>query len=323
MRIPLFRTSLDATALAEQDQDLFYLAAFGLQNWINGLLNLAMEKYARIPDPANRSMQIGQAWRELRLVLRHVPDEGFADVMNCLVRYAQGENDVSTQLLVGLVMVYREHEFTGDFVGPEGLDPALDRTAAGLLLRRSVQRVCDWLDSKVHLGTHMLWYSYPACFDPDPEKRRRAQDEVVERETAEMDEAAVVLPYIAARGGARQQSPLPSAGPRRAVNVAERPWPFPKLDESVITLWPLLKLHNWTYADLWNVLNQGGIPLAETPCPNHRLLAEYSYRSLGLRKETGEGKTTRNGLPPGHPLALRLLSHFKRRGRGLGRVGSS
>ena len=43
--------------------------------------------------------------------------------------------------------------------------------------------------------------------------------------------------------------------------------------------WPLLKLHNWTYADFWNVLRDAGLQSHASPCKNHRQLAALMIRS--------------------------------------------
>jgi hypothetical protein len=318
MRLPIFSTSEQAVALAQQHQDLFYLTAFKIQIWVGDLLTQAMAEYTDKPDPADRAMQTGQAWRAFESDLGRVCDEEFHLVVQWLTRYAESQNPIATNLRAALVLVYREHERSGDFLGPESLGGSHHLRPDATLLRRSVERVCDWLDSVVHIGTHILWVHEPALFDPDPEKRRRASEEVIQPVVAEMDEPALVTPYSRPPSQAQHQPAAAPPSPPSPTRAAKRPWPFAKLDESIITLWPLLKLHHWTYADLWNVLNHAGIPLAPAPCANHRQLAEYCFHTLGLRK-SGHGQTTRNALPPGHPLALRLLTHFQRRSRTLGR----
>jgi hypothetical protein len=92
-----------------------------------------------------------------------------------------------------------------------------------------------------------------------------------------------------------------------AYGVAQpkRTWPHPELDEAVISLWPLVQRHNWTFGDLINVLRDV-LPQSEIyPCQSERNLATYCAFTLRLRR-FGQGKTTRQSRPPGYELALRL-----------------
>jgi hypothetical protein len=321
-RLPLFRSAADALALVEHHGDLFYLAADQLQVWISDLLTEAMDQFTRNPDPAARSMQTGQAWRAFQRGLGTVDDEDFGQLMQYLARYALHENSVCAQLRVGVIMALREHDLTGEFIGPQDILAPSSSPKAIRLLRRSAQRMCDWLDAMVHSGTHRLWFICPSLFDSDPEKRRRASDLLLDREAATMDEAAAVRPYFHPQTASPRYSPPPQPSiPPAAPLDDERPWPFPILDEALITLWPLVKLHDWTFADLWNVLHRGGVPLAPTPAPDPRRLAKYCLQNLGLRKSTHGQPSPNQNPPPGHAVAESLLSHFHRPRTRLGRGG--
>jgi hypothetical protein len=306
--LPLFRTSDDALALTVHHQDPFFLAAFSLQDWVCGLLTQAMNEYADHPDPAARSMQTGQAWRAFQPVFGQVCDEDFHTVVNYLARFALCESPVCQQLRRALLLVYSEHDLSGDFLAPRPVGPSPN-------LRRSVERLCDWLDAVVQINTHILWAREPACFDPDPEKRRLATDRLIEPCIAEMNEPAVVTPYLPPRNRSNHAKPAATSS---VPPVVARPWPYPRFDEAVISVWPLLTLHNWTYADLWNLLSHVGGQVAPAPCPNPRHLAHYCLHTLGLRK-SGHGQTTRNSLPPGHQVALRFLRRTSHRSPPLGR----
>ncbi|HWX22792.1 MAG TPA: hypothetical protein VN578_23065 [Candidatus Binatia bacterium] len=329
--LPVIKDTDHAVALAEQHQDIFYLAAFKIQLWLGDLLLEDINEYANHPDPATRSMQTGQAWRAFQPVFGAVRDQDFHQVLNCLARFAESENPVSQQLRRAMHAVYLEHQVYGEFLGLEALGPSPRSYPSARLMHRFVERVCDWVDAVVQINAHALWVHEPACFDPDPEKRRLASDQLIQPSMAEMNEPALVLPYIQPRAAGRRfrsGSPACSPAPSSTTPPSEAPGPglphsalcaphseerpFPRLDELIMTLWPVLKLHNWTYADFWNILSQGDIPLAPTPCSDRRHLAHYCLHTLGLRK-TGHGQTTRNALPPGHELVLVFLRPASRR----------
>ena len=94
--------------------------------------------------------------------------------------------------------------------------------------------------------------------------------------------------------------------PQAVISQPQRPWPHPDLDEAIISLWPLVKRHNWTYADLLSVLHDIVQDTDAYPCQSERNLAMYCYHTLRLRK-TGHGKTSREDRPAGYVVALRLF----------------
>src|SRR5439155_21190471 len=42
--------------------------------------------------------------------------------------------------------------------------------------------------------------------------------------------------------------------PQTKISEPQRPWPHPELDEAIISLWPLVRRHHWTFSDLLTVL---------------------------------------------------------------------
>jgi len=305
MHLPLINNSEEAIALAEQTHDDFYLAAFRLQVWLSELSIQAVAEYADKPKPEDRAMQTGQAWRTFFSALGGVSDENLYQVIQCLTRFSECDNPLSQLLLRALAPIYLEHDFSGDFLGPKAPDLSQRPRQLALLMLRSVQRACDWLDAAIHLQTHGLWFKEPACFDPDPETRRLAARELSQPYVAQMGDPSLTRSYLQSPETAQRIRVTPESQTSRPSR-SERPWPFPKFDEAVIVLWPLLKLHNWTYADFWNVLRDAGLQSHASPCKNHRQLAAYCCGALGLRK-TGHGQTARNAKPAGYAFAKRLL----------------
>jgi len=81
MHLPILKTHDDALALAQSADDYFYLAAYKLQVWISELQIEALAQYAEKPNPADRQMQTGQAWRAFQPVFGHVRDQSFDRVI--------------------------------------------------------------------------------------------------------------------------------------------------------------------------------------------------------------------------------------------------
>ena len=185
---------------------------------------------------------------------------------------------------------------------------ALDPAKANALPRQSIQRWCDWLDAAVHLHVHAKWHNSPVCFDPDPDKRDLACLGVVQRKFAKQSDTVKALwhhTYAQAVEDFKDSPKWLTLGQAFASNHT-RPWPYRELDIAIITLWPLLKRHNWTYRDLLNVIRTIITRPKSYPCQREQDFTVHCRTILGLRK-TGRGKTTKNGKPTGHEIALRLF----------------
>ena len=79
------------------------------------------------------------------------------------------------------------------------------------------------------------------------------------------------------------------------------------LDKAIIFLWPLLKTHYWTNADLLSVLRAVTNVGAEFPCQSERQLAAYCQSALGLRNPRF-AKRRRSGAIPGKAVAERVFN---------------
>jgi hypothetical protein len=77
------------------------------------------------------------------------------------------------------------------------------------------------------------------------------------------------------------------------------------MDEAIISLWPLVNRHHWTFTDLLRVLHDLLTSPEVFPCQTERNLATYCTHTLRLRK-VGHGKTAREDRPAGYTIALRL-----------------
>jgi hypothetical protein len=78
------------------------------------------------------------------------------------------------------------------------------------------------------------------------------------------------------------------------------------LDEAIISLWPLVTRHNWSFTDLLNVLRDLLDSPDVYPCQTERNLVTYCTHSLHLNKSS-HGKTAKLDRPVGYLVALRLF----------------
>jgi len=92
--------------------------------------------------------------------------------------------------------------------------------------------------------------------------------------------------------------------PQAAISRPQRPWPHPELDEAILSIWPLVKRHNWTFADLITVLGDL-LTIDAYPLLSERNLTMYCMHVLRLRKTT-QGKTAKDERPVGYELAIRI-----------------
>jgi hypothetical protein len=172
-----------------------------------------------------------------------------------------------------------------------------------------LHRLCDWLDAVIHLETHCHWHLSPQCFDPDPEKRRLAILGSNGRCFATLPESAKARWQWLFREAADQfkgSAKWPALGMAMAAE-ADRPWPYPDVDQLVIYLWPLVTRHNWTYHDLLAVLRPHLKRPDAYPCSRDQEFATYCANVLALRKTT-RGTSAKNSVPPAHEIATHLLS---------------
>jgi hypothetical protein len=279
MNFPFIASPEQACDLAQKNHDHFYLEAFRLQVWLNSVTVESVCDYADIPNPANRRMQTGQAWRAFNFILQPVTDEVLPLLIDSLVRLSNYDNPFSINLLKALGPVYHEHDLTGEFLGPKSPPCTNEPAKAFNLMRRSIQRMCEWLDAVIHLQTHDVWFDYPDCFHPDFEKRQLAALELSQPFVAQMKDTTFTRPYLKSPSSARFE--VPDATPKR---TPPRTWPFPKFDEIVISLWPLLKLHHWSASEMLGAVAFAHLPAAAYACQDPDDLVDYCANSLGLHQ---------------------------------------
>jgi hypothetical protein len=168
-------------------------------------------------------------------------------------------------------------------------------------------RLCQWLDSEIHLRTHRHWHESPAAFDPDPETRYLAALGNAQRHLANLDLHAQTA-WVHDMASAAQHfknSPKWAALGKAMSDNSDRSWLYPEVDTLVIGLWPLVKSFNWTYRDLLNVVRPVLKRPEAYPCSAEHEFASYCANVLGLKKAS-RGRSAKSGRPPGFNIVQHL-----------------
>jgi len=300
----------DAEALCEKEQDPFYLDAFLIEAWLGHVVLEAATEYAEKKNAKDRCLQSGGAGRGFMEIFGQARDEDFHHVFESLLRFTEYDDVQAHMLRRAIIPLSFEHESSGDFIGPKTLEVVRKRSEAIELIRRSVGRWCEWMDAVVHFETHMMWHLAPANFNPDPEKRELAMLGLNQRLYAGLSDFGKgwwQWHHGEAAERFKDSPKWPTVG-EGMIGQEVRRWAYPKLDEVVIILWPLLKRHNWTYRDLMNVVRSAADLPDDYPCQREQDLSAYCPNVLGLRKD-GTGRTATNGRPVGYDVAARICGN--------------
>ncbi len=317
-RLPMMRSFDDAEALAVSQNDPFYLAAFLFQIWLSGLVLRATAEYAEKKNPKERSLQSGEAWRSFLELFPFAPKKGFDYLLTCLARFAATDDAPGNSLRRALVPLSIERYPAADSLSSTTLNsqpPGLRSSSEGgstinqTEARLTIMRWCDWVDAAVHLRTHRHWHLAPGCFSPDPETRELAALGNAQRHIASLDARARLcwLWDFANAAEKYKDSPKWAAMGKAMSDDSDKLWLYADVDSLVISLWPLVNAHNWTYRDLLNVVRPGLKRPNAYPCEREQDFSAYCANVLGLRKQ-GKGVSAKNGKPAGHEIAARLFS---------------
>ena len=306
--LPFMKSLADAKAICEKDNDPFYLDAFMIEAWLGQVVLDAASEYARKKSARDRNMQTGQAWLGFLQLFGHAMDTEFPHVLPSLFRFAEYEDAQSRLLRRAITPLAFEHECFGGLFGSEarGKPPSPAETVR--LARQGVERWCDWIDSLVHFKTHSGWHLQPFTFDPDPEKRELAALGINQRHYANMNdfEKAWWQWHHGEAADRFKNSPKWATLGKAMADLNQKIWNYPDLDLALITNWPLLKKHNWTYRDLLAVLKMILPAPHRYPLESEPELATYCQNVLGLRKSGPKGRSHPQGKPPGWEVGLKL-----------------
>ena len=307
--LPFMKSFEDAQAISEKAQDPFFLDAFMIQAWLGTVVLDAATEYAQKKQPRERQMQTGQAWRRFLELFGHAKDDEFHHVLQNLLRFAQYDNAQAEILGRALLPLSLESGTPGALLATDPAASAQPPEKAAPLMRQSVQRWCDWIDAVVHWQTHFRYHLLPASFDPDADKRELAALGLMQRGFSALSDSSKARWQWHHREAAERlkDSPKrPTLGRIMAAPLRDDAGPA-AVDQVAISLWPLLKRHNWTYRDLMAVARKVLPPPHRYPLEREQDLAAYCRNVLGMRKPPGlPGRSSPDGSPPGSEVALKL-----------------
>jgi len=318
------KPSGDSIPAPAQQPELPPLVSGAIQFWLARLISTALAEYAEKKAPRDRSLQNGQAWTTFLQTFGPGTGPGILYACVGLHRFARADNPLSPVLFGAGFALFLEQDClakedglvesklgedarAGAIAVPDP-DLSADPAKAILWARQTIERWCDWLDAAIHLRTHSFWHHSPVAFDPDPEKRDLACLGLVQRCFAHQPIAVQDLwrQFHSDAAEHFKNSPKWLKVGQAMTSTEQRPWPYREVDTAIISLWPLLKRHNWTYRDLMNLTRSLISRPDAYPCQREQDFVVHCRTVLGLRK-SGRGKSCRHGHPPGHQIAPELF----------------
>lgn len=313
---PIFASRAEAEAYGDKTGDAYFEICYDLEGKLNLCLKAIHDLYAEAPPTKRPKMQTGLV-REI-LCPEGSPKHGKTVIAMLVVcaRYRHEETCLAHTIDEAMTALFLEKEGNDtirdaafDFNTMEPIGPADTERA-----REDLLRLCDWIESRLHIDTHAAWYHAPDCFSTDPERSHLANIGVAQRHLASFSERdRKRWEGIHERAAAAHQGDLKKWGIVGKVQHDPNPrtWTHPDVDARIIGLWPLVVRHNWTYADLLKVLEKL-MPLKpgggdrRYPLDSVESLKVHCRTICGLTK-AGKGRSAQ-GLPQGWRVAERLFS---------------
>lgn len=311
---PTFASQAEAEAYSDKTGDAYFEICYHLEGRLNLSRQAIHDLYANAPKAKRPKMQTG-------LVREIVCPEGWpkhpktlvATLVTC-ARFRREDTCnayVVNEAMAAWDLEAQSDSSLGNFVfNPKTFDlPVAEVEKA----RYALLRFCDWIESRLHFGSHTAWYHAPDCFSDDPDKVHLANIGIAQRHLAKLSERdRLRWEGIHKRAAEKHQDDLKKWGTVGKVQHDPEPrtWTHPDIDARIIGLWPLVVRYNWTYPDLLKVLDK---LLPSTVGANDRAYPLDSAESLkvhcrticGLTK-SAKGKSA-EGLPEGWQIAEKLF----------------
>jgi hypothetical protein len=313
---PTFSSLAEAEAHADAKNDMYFEICYHLEGNLNLCIATMRDIYAKAVPSKRSKMQTGivrglvcpEGWP------KH-PQTLIATLLSC-ARFRHEETCHAYTVKEAMTAFVAEKEYSGTLhdcaYDRKSLEPWTPADAEKA--RNDLLRLCDWIESRLHFGTHNAWYRAPACFSDDPETTHLANIGVSQRHLAKFSERdRKRWEGIHERAAAKHQDDLKKWGTVGKVQFDPEPrtWTHPEVDARIIGLWPLVERYNWTYSDLLNVLEK---LLPAPPASGDRVYPLDSEASLKVHCRTICGLTkSKRGksagkLPEGWPIAEKLFS---------------
>ena len=187
---PTFGSLVEAEAYSDKTGDAYFEICYHLEGKLNLCLKAIHDLYTNAPTTKRPKMQTG-------VVRQIICPEGWPKHPKTLVctllacarfRHEETCHAYTVKEAMAAFVLEKEHDGTlrdsaFDSRTFEPLTPADAKNARGDLLR-----LCDWIESRLHCGTHTMWYRAPDCFSDDPDKVHLANIGITQRHLAKLPE---------------------------------------------------------------------------------------------------------------------------------------
>jgi hypothetical protein len=312
---PTFGSLADAEAYSDKTGDAYFEICYHLEGKLNLCLKAIHDLYANAPKTKRPKMQTG-------LVRELICPAGWPKHPKTLVytlvacsRFCHEDTIHAYTVKEAMAAFVLEREHDGAL-----RDSAFDQRTFEPLTpvdaenaRRDLARLCDWIESRLHYGTHTLWYGAPSCFSDDPDRVHLANIGIAQRHLAKFPERdRKRWEGIHGRAAQKHQADMKAWGTVGKVQHDPEPrtWTHPDVDARIIALWPLVLHYNWTYPDFLKVLEQllplqSGSSDRRYPLDSVESLKVHCRVICGLTKP-GKGKSAKH-FPEGWKIAEQLF----------------
>lgn len=313
---PTFASQAEAEAYSDNTGDPYFEICYHLEGNLNVSLKTIHDLYANAQPARRPKMQTG-------IVREIICPDGWPKHPKTLIatliswtRFRHEDTCHAYTVNEAMTAFALEKELEGTLgdcgYDPRTFEPSTPEDAKNA--RQDLLRLCDWIESRFHWGTHQGWYRAPDCFSDDPEKVHLANIGLAQLHLAKLPERdRKRWEGIHERAAMKHQDDLQKWRTVGKVQHDPEPriWTHPDVDARIIGLWPLVVRYNWTYGDLLKVLEK---LLPAPPDAGDRRYPLDSTESLKVHCRTicgltkaGKGKSAK-GPPEGWSIAERLFS---------------
>ena len=314
---PIFASLAEVEAYTAKTGDAYFESCYHLEGNLNLCRQAIHDLYANAPLAKRSKMQTGLV-REIicREGWAKHPQTLLATLMSC-ARFRNEDTCYAFTVAAAMRAWDLESQFDptlGDYFFQR---KTFESTPSEVpKARQALLRLCDWIESRLHFGTHNNWYCAPDSFSDDPDKAHLANIGIAQRHLAKLSARdRKRWEGIHERAAVKHQNDL-----RKWATVGKmqhdpkpRTWTHPEVDARIIGLWPLVVRYNWTYSDLLNVLDRL-LPLPPAngertyPLDSEASLKVHCRTICGLSKSK-KGKSAEK-MPEGWQIAEKLFNRM-------------
>jgi hypothetical protein len=128
---------------------------FGIADWVRGLFDQSVALYAQNRRHEARLLQTGLAWQGLKECIRGSSELQMVELLGKMLRYANSDKSEASRLFFrAYIPLSLEHDAFGEYIGTDTLGRLTDPRHGLVLVRRTLRRWCDWMESLAHLKAH-------------------------------------------------------------------------------------------------------------------------------------------------------------------------